>query len=238
MSEKRLKENPLWRILVDVVKVLPRFQEHLTYVRDEILPKKPDISAEELSEILLIPVGEALVILDELRRFPCEVEEELSEKIPNPEYDRVALGGTFGKLHYGHVRLLLEGFRLGRRVVIGVTTDEFAKKLGKKYQVPPFEVRARELKTFLEEMGWIHRCEILPLDDPYGVSVIDPDLEALITSPFTHYRGIEINEMRLRRGLKPLRIVVCPLVLAWDGKPISSTRIFFGEINEKGEPLS
>jgi len=237
MSEKKYKNDPLWSILVDVVKTLPHFQEHLAHVRDEILPKRPDISAEELSKILSTPLGEALVILDKLREFPCEVEEELSRSLPDPEHERVALGGTFSKLHYGHMRLLLEGFRLGRTVIIGVTTDEFAGKLGKKYIVPPFETRIDELKSFLRRMGWIDRCEILPLHDPYGVTVVDPSLEALITSPFTHYRGIEINEIRLRRGLRPLRIVVCPLVVAWDGKPISSTRIFLGEINERGEPL-
>ncbi|MCL7394380.1 MAG: pantetheine-phosphate adenylyltransferase [Thaumarchaeota archaeon] len=237
MSEKKYKSDPLWSILVDVVKILPRFQEHLAYVRDEILPKRPDISAEELSRMLSLPLGEALVILDELREFPCEVEEELSKDLPDPEHERVALGGTFSKLHYGHMRLLLEGFRLGRTVIIGVTTDEFAGRLGKKYIVPPFEARVNGLKSFLQQMGWINRCEILPLHDPYGVTVVDPDLEALITSPFTHYRGIEINEIRSRRGLKPLKIVVCPLVVAWDGRPISSTRIFLGEINEKGEPL-
>ena len=238
MIEKKYKDDPLWGVLVDVVKALPRFQEHLTYVRDEILPKRPDISAEELSRALSIPIGEALIILDELRKFPCEVEEELSKELPDPEHEHVALGGTFSKLHYGHMMLLLEGFKLGRSVIIGVTTDEFAKKLGKKYQVPPFEMRVSELKSFLQRMSWIDRCEILPLHDPYGVTVMDPDLEALITSPFTHYRGVEINDVRLRKGLRPLRIVVCPLVIAWDGKPISSTRIFLGEINERGEPLS
>ncbi len=237
MSEKKYKNDPLWSILVDVVKTLPHFQEHLAHVRDEILPKRPNISAEELSKILSIPLGEALVILDELREFPCEVEEELSRSLPDPEHERVALGGTFSKLHYGHIRLLLEGFRLGRTVIIGVTTDEFAGKLGKKYTVPPFETRVDGLKSFLRRMGWIDRCEILPLHDPYGVTVVDPSLEVLITSPFTHYRGVEINEIRSRRGLRPLRIVVCPLVVAWDGKPISSTRIFLGEINERGEPL-
>lgn len=237
MIEKKYKNDPLWKILVDVVKALPHFQEHLVYVRDEVLPKWPDISAEELSRILAIPMGEAFIILDELRKFPCEVEEELSSELPDPEHERVALGGTFGKLHYGHMRLLLEGFRLGKRVTIGVTTDEFAKKLGKKYQVPPFEMRVRELRSFLQRMDWIDRCEILPLNDPYGVTVVDPNLEALITSPFTHYRGVEINDVRLRKGLRPLKLIVCPLVIAWDGKPISSTRIFLGEINERGEPL-
>lgn len=237
MVEKKYKDHPLWRALADVVKMLPGFQDHLAYVRDEILPRRPDISAEELSRDLGIPVGEALIILDELRKFPCEVEEELSEELPDPIHERAALGGTFSRLHYGHVMLLRTGLRLAKKVIIGVTTDEFAKSLGKKYRVPPFEDRVRDLKFFLRQMGWIHRCEILPLDDPYGVTITDPTLEVLVTSPFTHHRGVEINNIRVKRGLKPLKIVVCPLVVAWDGKPISSTRIILGEINERGEVL-
>ena len=218
--------------MVEVVKMLPNFDKHLRKTRDEILFHKPDIEAEELSNLLSIPLAEALVILDMLRMTPREVEEKLSEKPPKPDYELVALGGTFGKVHYGHLLLLLIGVKCGRRVVIGVTTDEFAMTLGKKYDVPPFEERVQRLKGVLAERKWINKCSIIPLSDPYGMAIQEPGLDALITSPFTHFRGVEINRIRGERGLKPLRIIVCPLVVAWDGKPISSTRIFLGEIDE------
>ncbi len=234
---KDYKKNPLWNALVEVVKKLPDFEKHKQKVRDEILVRKPDISAQELSEVMSIPLGEAMVILDELRLTPKEVEEELAKDYPKPKYRLVALGGTFSKLHYGHLMLLLIGIRSGERVIVGVTTDDFARKLGKSYEVPPFEERVQQLRAVLKERGWLKRCEIIPLKDPYGVTVEDPRIEALVTSPFTHYRGIEINKLRERKGFKPLDIIVCPLVMAKDGKPISSTRIMRREITPKGEIL-
>lgn len=234
LLEKELKLSPCWGVLVEAVKSIPNFEARKIEVRDKILPEKPDITAEELSKLMSIPLGEALVILDELRRTPREVEEEISKPIREPSHRLAALGGTFSKIHYGHLMLLSVGVRSGERLIIGVTTDGFARTLGKEYPVPPFEERVRGLKRVLAELGWLKRCKIIPLEDPYGVAVEDPGIEALVTSPFTYFRGAEINRIRVKRGMRPLEIVVCPLVLAWDGKPISSTRIFRGEIDEKG----
>ncbi len=62
-----LERSPLWLILVEVVHRLPMYRYHKAYVRDHILLENPDITAEELSKRLDIPLGEALVILSELR---------------------------------------------------------------------------------------------------------------------------------------------------------------------------
>jgi len=234
---KKYREDPLWPILVEVVKGNPAYEGHKARVRDEILPKKPDITPEELSKLLSIPTGEALVILDELRITVEEVKEELSKPLPPPIYEHVALGGTFNEIHYGHLMLILMALRLGRRILIGVTTDEFAKKLGKRHEVKGYAERVEGLRRELERRGWIERCEIVPLNDPYGPAAEDPSIEALVTSPFTHFRGVEINGLRERRGLKPLRVVVCPLVVAEDGKPLSSTRIARGEITLDGKSI-
>lgn len=60
-------ENPLWPILVETVHSLILYQHHKAYVRDIILHEQPDMAPRELSTFLGISLGEALVILYELR---------------------------------------------------------------------------------------------------------------------------------------------------------------------------
>lgn len=60
--------NPLWLILVETAKELPLYNAHKAYVRDNILPENPDITIEEISHRLDMPLGEAMVILWELKK--------------------------------------------------------------------------------------------------------------------------------------------------------------------------
>ena len=63
--EEYLKEK-LWPILVETVHAAVMYPSHKAYMRDTILPDKPDITASELANRLNMPLGEALVILYEL----------------------------------------------------------------------------------------------------------------------------------------------------------------------------
>ena len=60
-----MKEK-LWPILVETVHAAVMYPSHKAYMRDTILPDKPDITASELANRLNMPLGEALVILYEL----------------------------------------------------------------------------------------------------------------------------------------------------------------------------
>ena len=60
--------NPIWHILVETAQTLPMYNSHMSYTRDNILPINPKISPEQLSQRLHMPLGEALVILYELRK--------------------------------------------------------------------------------------------------------------------------------------------------------------------------
>lgn len=229
-------KNPLWKVLVDTVKSMSLYPVHKSYVREKIIPNEPFISAEELSVRLGIPLGEALVILDELRMYAADFEEELKDPLPvERKYSRVCLGGTFDVIHYGHLALLLTAFRNGKKVIIGVASDELTKKLGKTHEVKPYNERVNNLKKVLEKYGWINDATIVKLDDPYGPSVTDALLEAIVVSPFTISRVIEINTIRTESLMKPLDVIECPLILAEDGKPISSSRVIRGEITPEGK---
>ncbi len=60
--------NPIWHILVETAQTLPMYNSHMSYTRDNILPVESKITPEQLSQRLDMPLGEALVILYELRK--------------------------------------------------------------------------------------------------------------------------------------------------------------------------
>ncbi len=220
---------------MEVVHSLPLYGSHKAYFIEKILPVNPFISYEELAVLLGSTRGEAMVILYESRMTKEEVEWELSRRDrPKPRFRKVAMGGTFNEIHYGHVALLLTAFTTGEHVIIGVTSDEFVSKLGKRHGVKTYGERVEGLRKFLDEHGFEGRYTIVKLDDPYGPPAYDKEIEALVASPFTAGRVEEINKIRLEKGLEPINLVTCPIVLAEDGKPISSTRIAAGEITLDG----
>ena len=75
------------------------------------------------------------------------------------------------------------------------------------------------------------------LDDACGQAIDEEDIEALVVSEETEPSAEMINEIREKRGMKPLDIITIDMVLADDGKPISSTRIREGEIDVAGTVL-
>ncbi|MEM4281817.1 MAG: pantetheine-phosphate adenylyltransferase [Candidatus Caldarchaeum sp.] len=224
-----------WSVLVETVHALPLYASHKAYVRDKILLNKPDVTVEELVNRLGMTRGEAMVILWELRKTGSEVLEMLKIKdVEKPRYTLAALGGTFSIIHVGHMELFLTAFQTAEKVIIGVTSDTYASTLSKTHSIPPYEERTRMLKQFLAGQGWLERSEVVRLDDPYGPTVEDPMIEALIVSPSTSYRAVEINSKRAERMMRSLEVFVCPLVVAEDGHPVSTTRVMKGEITAEG----
>ncbi|RLF48708.1 MAG: hypothetical protein DRN10_02100 [Thermoplasmata archaeon] len=141
---------------------------------------------------------------------------------------KVCLGGTFSILHEGHEALLKKAFEYGE-VTIGITSDKLVKKLGKR--VAGYEERKNNLEKFImEKFG--KKAVIVMLDDPYGPAV-DGDFDAIAVSPETAGGADEINKMRRKKGLKELKVILVPFVLADDGIPVSSSRIRNEEIKGK-----
>ena len=148
----------------------------------------------------------------------------------------VATGGTFDEIHIGHVALLSRAFQAGRKVIIGVSSDEFAKKRGKKLN-HRYEQRVETLKTMIKKEFGNVNYEIARLDGDFGPAVTTGDVGALVASSETQVKGTILNEMRAKRGLKPAEVISVELVKAEDASPISSTRIRAGEIDSRGRLL-
>ena len=149
-------------------------------------------------------------------------------------FREVAVGGTFDSLHRGHKILLRTAFRAGDRVLVGLSRNGFARKLRKGHRVDRYPRRRRELASFLKREGLAGRSKIVPLDDPYGPTIENSTVQALVVSRATKKMADKINLIRKRRGLKPLTVVSIWMVLAEDFRPISSTRVRAGEIDREG----
>ena len=116
-------------------------------------------------------------------------------------YSRVATGGTFDQLHAGHKRLLEKSFELGAEVVIGLTSDEFARRQGKA-PGRPYGQREEELVAYIKERFPGRRYQIAKLDDFFGPGIASKDVEALVASPETGKR-VELRERPAGRARLP-----------------------------------
>ena len=155
----------------------------------------------------------------------------MAEKFPV-----VATGGTFDEIHAGHIALLSQAFQVGKKVIIGVSSDEFAKKNGKRLN-HKFDQRVKNLKKMIEKEFRSANHEIAKLDGDFGPAVTTDEVGALVASSETHVKGKLLNRMRAKKGLKPVEVIVVEMVKAEDGSPISSTRIRAGEIDGSGRLL-
>lgn len=153
------------------------------------------------------------------------------------KYKKVAVGGTFDHFHIGHKALLRVAFESSESVVIGVSSDAFAKKLGKE-TVQEFSVRVERLKDFLNSNFPNRRYEIHSLEDHFGPIVVDGDIDAIVVSEETLSKAKQANELRRTKGFKPLKIILIDTVLADDRLPVSSTRIRNKEIDEEGHKIN
>jgi len=148
-------------------------------------------------------------------------------------FDLVAMGGTFDVVHSGHIALLDKAFSISSKVIIGLSSDQLAKKRGKNL-TSDYPKRLSLLKSVVEKNFPNSSYEISKLENDFGPAVIEGSVKALVVSEETSDKGIRLNELRAERNLSPVRIVVVPMVLAKDGKAISTTRIKNFEIDDSG----
>jgi len=147
--------------------------------------------------------------------------------------DLVAMGGTFDIIHSGHMALLNKAFSISTKVIIGVTSDQLAVKKGKNPE-NDYSKRISLLKSAIEENFPDSVYEISKLENEFGPAVLEESVKALIVSEETSDKGTLLNKLRAERNLPPVKIVVVPIVLAKDGKAISTTRIKNSEIDSHG----
>lgn len=149
----------------------------------------------------------------------------------------VALGGTFDMIHRGHIELLRKGFSVSSNVIIGLTSDEFAQKRGKKL-LNNYLQRNKSLEETIKKNFGNVKYKISKLENDFGPAVLEKDVEALIVSEETSFQGAELNRLRRQRDVPDVKVIVVPAVLAKDGKKISTSRIRNSEIDADGNVIA
>jgi len=148
-------------------------------------------------------------------------------------YSLVAMGGTFDIIHAGHLKLLAHAFTISSKVIIGLTGDVFAKKMGKNV-ANNYKQRLELLKAKITDDFPNSNFEISELENDFGPTVLKEQVEALVVSEETKEKGKILNDLRREKGLSEVDIIIVSMVLAKDGSRISTTRIKRKEIDSEG----
>jgi pantetheine-phosphate adenylyltransferase len=149
----------------------------------------------------------------------------------------VAMGGTFDMVHKGHLELLRGAFSISDKVIIGLTSDELAKRRGKNPE-NDYSKRYKTLDDAIRKNFPNSQYVIARLDNDFGPAVLEKEVEALVVSDETAPKGKVLNKLRAEKNSPPVEVIVIPLVLAKDGTRISTTRIKKSEIDSDGNILN
>ena len=90
-----------------------------------------------------------------------------------------------------------------------------------------FNTRKANLKAFINSFTDIKRINIVEIKDWDDMARYsqDPEYEGLILSQETYLNAVKLNELREKKGLNPLILIVIPLLKDENNKKISSTAI-------------
>lgn len=152
----------------------------------------------------------------------------------------IVCGGTFDHFHKGHEKFLSYAFSLGKKVIIGVTGDQYARnsksEVGSLGGIENFEKRKQAVLEFIKKEKVLNEVEIVEINDLFGPTLFkDLLIDGIVVSDDSKKGADIINQKRKELGLASLKIFIAPAVYAEDGKLISSLRIRNGEINRVGK---
>lgn len=158
-----------------------------------------------LSSVLLHP---------QLKEVSGEEDEDRGAQMkPLETFSDVVVGGTFDRLHGAHKTLLnISCLMANRRFIIGVCDQELLKNKVLKELIEPYDQRVEKLHDFLNDVKPSLKYDIVPLSDPFGPSITEPELQCIVVSEETRKGGEAVNKRRVQNGLAELVLYEIPLL--------------------------
>lgn len=152
-------------------------------------------------------------------------------------YEHVVVAGTFDRLHKGHQAILDKAFQIGKKVHICVTTDSFVVQKTLAELIYPYAKRVKDVSDYISQKGYHNPFMITTLEDIYGISIVDPTIDAIVISPQSRENAVKVNLKRHEIGMNPLEFIEIDPIQDGNNKMISSQRIRYGEIDRWGVPF-
>ena len=148
-------------------------------------------------------------------------------------YYVVGLGGTFDHFHAGHAHFLKFASQLGAELRIGVTAPHLISQKNYPQTLEDWWTRATAVKHFCGQHHYEYK--VMRLDDPFGPTLEKSPIQALVVTEETADGGEKINELRVKLGMRPLPIHICPMLADESGQILHADRIRAGQVNRRGQ---
>ncbi|KAH7926632.1 Nucleotidylyl transferase [Leucogyrophana mollusca] len=130
-----------------------------------------------------------------------------------PFYPVVALGGTFDHLHAGHKILLsMAAWICSEKVIVGVTGDDLLKKKSNRHVLEDLQTRFARTRAFLTLFRSELQYDLVAINDVYGPTGWDPNIQALVVSKETLPGAMSIDKERASKSLPSLRTFVIDVI--------------------------
>ncbi|KAJ7632758.1 hypothetical protein FB45DRAFT_913394 [Roridomyces roridus] len=132
-----------------------------------------------------------------------------------PSLPVVALGGTFDHLHAGHKILLsMAAWITTTKLIVGVTDDALLVHKANADVIEPLAQRIAAVRSFLTAFrpGLVY--DIVPINDIYGPTAWDPNIQGLVLSKETAAGGAAVAAHRAAHNLPPLEAFTIDVISA------------------------
>lgn len=163
------------------------------------------VLTDDPSTIPTVLWSRKIINLTDTETFPrepsgCSELSQVSQESVWKTYRNVVIGGTFDHIHAGHKILLTNAIlRCQKKLTIGLTKQEMLKKKRLADLIQPLEVREQLLRELCTELDPSLEYHIEAISDPFGPSIVDEALEAVVASQETEEGAKAINVERHKK---------------------------------------